>query len=46
MTNTPPFDWLWDTRTTPNGTHSLEIRGADADGRVLTTQTQQVAVFN
>jgi len=46
MTNTPPFEWLWDTRATPNGTHSLEIRGADADGRILTTQTQPVAVYN
>jgi hypothetical protein len=46
MTNTPPFIWLWDTRTTPNGVHSLEIRGADTNGRILTTQTQQVTVSN
>jgi Bacterial Ig domain len=46
LTNTPPFEWMWDTRTTPNGTHSLEIRGADANGRILTSQTQQVVVVN
>jgi hypothetical protein len=46
LTNTPPFEWLWDTRGTPNGIHSLEIRGADADGRILTTQKEQLAISN
>jgi hypothetical protein len=46
MTNIPPFEWLWDTRTTPNGTHALEIRGADAQGRIITTQTRKVTVYN
>jgi hypothetical protein len=46
MTNRAPYEWLWDTRTVRNGPHSLEIRGADADGRILTTQTREVAVYN
>jgi hypothetical protein len=46
MTNTPPYEWRWDTRADTNGAHSLEIRGADVNGRILTTQTQKVAVVN
>lgn len=46
MTNTPPYEWRWDTRQDANGAHSLEIRGADVNGRILTTQTQKVSVYN
>jgi hypothetical protein len=46
MTNTAPYEWRWDTRQDTNGAHALEIRGADVNGRILTSQKQKVSVYN
>lgn len=46
MTNTPPFHYVWDSTTTPNGVHTLKIQGTDAYQSVITEKSTSVLVRN
>jgi hypothetical protein len=46
LTNQPPYNWYWDTRSEPNGEHLLEIRGLDLKLNVVSSVTTKVAVDN
>jgi hypothetical protein len=46
LTNLPPFDWEWDTRTVPNGEHLIEIKGLDTRLVPVTTVVTKVIVDN
>jgi hypothetical protein len=44
--NVLPYEWEWDTRTSPNGEHTIEIQGLDLEGRLINTTTSHVTVAN
>jgi len=46
MSNTPPFNYVWDTTKTPNGVHTVKIEGSDSTGAAVTTKSMNVAVAN
>ena len=46
MTNTPPFNYVWDTKTTSNGVHVVKIEGADVRGDVVSAKSMKVLVKN
>ena len=46
MTNTPPFNYIWDTRTVANGAHVIKIQGSDSLGEVVSEKTADVMVGN
>jgi len=46
MSNTPPFSYVWNTRKTPNGVHTVRIEGSDAAGTVVSSKSMKVVVAN
>jgi peptidoglycan/xylan/chitin deacetylase (PgdA/CDA1 family) len=46
MSNTPPFNYIWDTTNTPNGVHALKIEGSNSAGDVVSTKSTTVLVGN
>src|SRR5262249_48845779 len=46
MDNNPPFSWEWDTRSSTNGEHVLEIQGLDQDGKLINSTKTKVSVAN
>src|SRR5439155_20115938 len=44
--NVPPYSWEWDTRTSPNGEHVIEIEGLDLTGKLINRTTSHVVVEN
>ena len=46
MTNTMPFNYVWDTTKTPNGAHSIKIEGSDAAGDAISEKSTNVVVGN
>lgn len=46
MTNTPPFNYIWDTSSVPNGAHAVKIQGTDAGGDVVSEKATDVMVGN
>ncbi len=46
MTNTPPFNYVWDTKTTSNGAHVIKIEGTDIRGDVVSAKSTDVMVQN
>lgn len=46
VTNRHPFEYLWDTLTVPNGTHTVQITGVDSAGAEVSRKTAQVIVRN
>lgn len=46
MTNTPPFQYVWDTTRTANGPHTIRITGTDTGGSTISEKTMQVMVRN
>lgn len=41
-----PFTYQWDSRRVANGTHTVRVDAADANGNALLSQTQMVRVAN
>jgi len=46
MTNTMPFNYVWDTTKTPNGAHTIKIEGSDASGAAVSEKSTNVVVGN
>lgn len=46
MVSQPPFKYLWDTRRTSNGTHTIHLEAVDSYGNTVLTQTDTVRVGN
>ena len=46
ITNTPPFQYSWDTSRIPNGQHTVKIQGSDSDGLPVSEKSAQVIVKN
>jgi len=46
VTNVPPYSWSWDTRSVPNGVHTVTIQGKDEDGNLINQRTTRVHVRN
>ncbi len=46
MTNTLPFNYVWDTKTTSNGVHVIKIEGTDIRGDVVSAKSMDVLVEN
>lgn len=46
MTNTPPFNYIWDTTGTPNGVHVVKIQGSGTGGDVVSVKSTNVLVAN
>lgn len=46
MTNTQPFNYIWDTTTTSNGVHAVKIEGTDIRGDVVSSKSMEVMVQN
>lgn len=46
MSNTPPFNYVWNTTKLPNGVHSVRIEGTDALGTIVSAKSQTVLVAN
>ncbi len=46
MSNTAPFNYIWDTRKTPNGVHVVKIEGSDSRSAVVTSKSMTVVVAN
>lgn len=46
MTNTAPFNYIWDTTTAPNGVHAVKIEGTDILGDVISEKSTNVVVQN
>lgn len=46
MTNTPPFNYVWDTKTASNGAHVIKIEGTDIRGDVVSAKSMDVVVEN
>lgn len=46
MTNTPPFNHVWDTTKTPNGAHIIKIQGSDAVGNLVSEKSADVLIRN
>ena len=44
--NVSPFAWEWDTRSSPNGEHTIEIQGFDLQGKLINSTTSKVVVAN
>jgi hypothetical protein len=45
-TNRMPYTWEWNTLTTANGPHLIEIRGTDLKGAIVTSVVRRVYVDN
>jgi peptidoglycan/xylan/chitin deacetylase (PgdA/CDA1 family) len=46
MTNTQPFNYIWDTTAAPNGVHVVKIEGTDILGDVVSAKSTNVLVQN
>lgn len=46
MSNTPPFSYLWNTRKTPNGVHTVRIEGYDGTNTIVSSKSTKVLVAN
>ena len=46
MTNTPPFNYIWNTCMVANGAHAVKIQGSDESGDVVSEKTADVMVNN
>ena len=46
MSNTPPFNYIWDTTRTPNGVHVVKIEGSNSAGDVVSGKSTTVLVGN
>lgn len=46
MTNASPFNYIWDTKATPNGAHIVKIQGCNSSGDVVSEKSANVLVSN
>jgi hypothetical protein len=46
ISNSAPYEFVWDTRQETNGPHELEIAAIAADGSTIVSKKQKVVVFN
>lgn len=46
MSNTPPFSYVWNTRRTCNGVHTVKIEGYDSTSAVVSSKSMKVQVAN
>ena len=46
MSNTPPFNYIWNTTETPNGVHLVKIEGSDSSGAAVSAKSMTVLVAN
>jgi hypothetical protein len=46
ITNSAPYAYDWDTTTATDGVHTIEVRGQDDSGNVISRRSAQVVVKN
>lgn len=46
LASSPPYSWAWDSRTVPNGAHTISVRAYRKHGVVLGSDSAPIMVAN